>query len=93
MGVMGWDLYATLQMQAEIQESYRTQPPRLCPNDATPLQGGPPGSEDILFCPFDGWSYPRDWDPDLHSGMLPARTGPCTTTEQSADPAGMATAW
>jgi len=35
----------------------RTVPPVACPNDGTPLLGGPGG---VLYCPFDGWQYPRD---------------------------------
>lgn len=67
--VTGWDLYATLQEQAQYADYYATQPPMACPNDGTPLTLGPPGSEAVLFCPHDFWQYPRDYDPALHSGM------------------------
>jgi hypothetical protein len=68
-GVMGWDLYSTLVLQSEYQTYYKTQVPIACPNDGEPLQPGPPSRAGVWFCKFDGWSYPRDWDPDIHSGM------------------------
>jgi hypothetical protein len=69
-GVTGWDLYSTLQQQAQYADYYRTQQPVACPNDGTPLINGPPEQGDVvLYCPFDGWQYPRDYDPDTHSGM------------------------
>lgn len=66
---MGYDLLATLQQQAQYQEYYDTAQPMACPNDGTPLKEGPPSQEGVLYCPHDGWQYPRDWDPVLHSGM------------------------
>lgn len=68
-GVTGWDLLATLQEQAAYKEYYDTQPPMACPHDGEPLREGPPGQPGVLFCPFDGFQYPRDWDPDTMSGM------------------------
>jgi hypothetical protein len=65
----GWDLYATLQLRAQFADYYRSQPPVACPNDGTPLLIGPPQEPAVLFCPFDGWQYPRDYDADIHSGM------------------------
>ena len=69
MGVTGWDLYSTLQEQAAYVEYYKSQPPVACPNDGTPLNQGPPSEPGILFCPFDGFQYPRDWDVETMSGM------------------------
>ena len=69
MGVTGWDLYATLQQQAQEVEYYRSVPPVACPNDGTILLEGPPSEPGILFCPFDGWQYPRDYDVDSMAGM------------------------
>jgi hypothetical protein len=68
-GVTGWDLYATLQEQAQYQAFYSTVPPVACPNDGTPLKQGPPSDPGILYCPFDFWQYPRDYDPTTMSGM------------------------
>ena len=68
-GVTGWDLYATLQQAAEYVEYYKTQPPVACPNDGTPLVEGPPSQPGVLFCPFDFWQYPRDWDAEIMAGM------------------------
>lgn len=66
---MGNDLLSTLKEQAAYVEYYRSQPPMACPNDGEPLIAGPPSEPGILFCRFDGWQYPRDWDPEIHSGM------------------------
>ncbi len=68
-GVTGWDLYSTLVQQAEYEQYYRSVPPVACPNDGEPLTPGPPSTPNILFCKFDGWQFPRDWDPITHSGM------------------------
>lgn len=65
----GWDLYSTLQQQAAYAEYYASVPPVACPNDGTPLLQGPPQEPTILYCPFDGWQYPRDYDHLSHSGM------------------------
>lgn len=68
-GVMGWDLYSTLIQQAEYEQYYKTVPPVACPNDGEPLRPGPPSRPNVLYCKYDGWEYPRDWDPEVHSGM------------------------
>lgn len=68
-GVTGWDLYSTLREQAQYQEYYKTIPPVACPNDGTPLTQGPTSQPGVLFCPFDFWQYPRDYDADTMSGM------------------------
>lgn len=65
----GWDLYSTLQEQAQYVEYYKSQPPVACPNDGTPLLSGPPSSPDVLYCPMGDFHYPRDWDADTMSGM------------------------
>jgi hypothetical protein len=67
--VMGFDLLATLKEQAEYQRYYDAQPPVACPKCGQPLQSGPPETEAVLFCSFDFWQYPRDWDPATMSGM------------------------
>lgn len=65
----GWDLYSILQEQAAYVNYYATIPPVACPNDGTPLVQGPPSQPGVLFCPFDGWRYPDDFDPATMSGM------------------------
>lgn len=65
----GWDLLSTLREQAQYERYYAAIPPVACPHDGEPLRQGPPQEPGILFCPFDGWTYPRDWDPNIHSGM------------------------
>lgn len=64
-----WQLDSVLKEQAEYATYYRSAPPVACPNDGEPLIGGPVQETGILYCRFDGWQYPRDWDPDIHSGM------------------------
>lgn len=65
----GWDLYSTLAEAAAYEDYYRAAPPTACPNDGEPLLEGPPEDPAILFCRYDGWTYPDDWDPTIHSGM------------------------
>jgi hypothetical protein len=69
MPVTGWDLYSTLQEQAAYAEYYASIPPVACPNDGTQLKEGPSSEPGILFCPFDGWQYPRDYDVNTMSGI------------------------
>lgn len=67
---MSWyQLLDIYKLNAQQAEFWRSQRPRACPNDGTALMGGPPGSDIQLYCPFDGWAYPRDYDVDLHQGM------------------------
>jgi hypothetical protein len=67
--VSWWQLDSIVKEQAAYEEFYRSQPPLACPLDGTPLLPCPPNSDNELFCPFDGWKYPRDWDPNSMSGM------------------------
>jgi len=69
VGVTGYDLLSTLQEQAQYADYYKTQPPVACPNDGTPLLAGPPSQPGVLYCPFDFWQFPRDYDPDTMAGM------------------------
>lgn len=68
-GVTGWDLYSTLAEQAQYIDYYKSAMPTACPNDGEPLRPGPPNGGATLYCPFDGWQYPRDWDPETDAGM------------------------
>lgn len=68
-GPTGWDLHSTLQEAAAYHEYCKTQPPVACPRDGTPLKEGPPSEPGVLFCPFDFWQYPRDWDAGTMSGL------------------------
>lgn len=55
---MGW--YQLVDIIAEARELDRnnaTKKPVECPNDYTALKEGPGGT---LWCPWDGWQYPRD---------------------------------
>ena len=40
-----------------------------CPWCGQPLTNGPPQAEAVLFCPNDGWQYPRDYDVESMAGM------------------------
>jgi len=67
--VSWWQLDSTLKEQAEYASYYRSMPPVACPHDGEPLRLGPPQNPAVLFCPWGDFQYPRDWDPDVHSGM------------------------
>lgn len=69
LAVMGWDLLATLQEQAQYLDYYKTQLPVACPHDGTPLLEGPPSEPGILYCPMGNFRYPDDWDAETMSGM------------------------
>ena len=64
-----WQLDNVLKERAEYAIYYRSQPPVACPNDGVPLLEGPPQAAAVLYCPMGDWQYPRDYDPDIHSGM------------------------
>jgi hypothetical protein len=68
-GITGWDLYSTLQEQAEYVRYYKSVPPVACPFDGEPLRAGPPHEPGVLFCPWGNFYYPRDHDPEAHSGF------------------------
>lgn len=68
-GVTGWDLFSTLAQQSQYLSYYKSIPPVACPNDGEPLRLGPPQQPGILYCPFDGWQWPRDYDAETMSGM------------------------
>lgn len=67
--VMGYDLLSTLAQQAEYEEYYKNSLPMACPNDGEPLREGPPQQPGVLWCRFDGWMYPDDYNPDTMGGM------------------------
>lgn len=67
--VMGWDLVSHLALQAHYEDYYRSIPPTACPNDGEPMRLGPSSRPGVWYCPMDGFQYPRDWDPQIHSGM------------------------
>jgi hypothetical protein len=68
-GVTGWDLYATLQQQAQEIDYYRSVPPVACPHDGEPLRQGPSTSPGVLYCPWGDFRYPQDWDADTMAGL------------------------
>jgi hypothetical protein len=68
-GTTGWDLYSTLIQQSEYISYYKSVPPVACPHDGEPLRLGPPQTPGILYCPYDGWQYPRDYDAETMAGL------------------------
>ena len=59
---MSWNqLLAIIKDAAQEREYWAAAQPQSCPNDGEPLIPSPPGSDSVLFCPFDGFQYPRDW--------------------------------
>lgn len=67
--VMGNDLLATLQDQAAEHQYYDTAPPMACPRCGEPMRPGPPDDVGVLYCDFDFFKYPDDWNPATMSGM------------------------
>jgi hypothetical protein len=55
---MAWEQLLDIQREAvELAAAELAADPQACPNDGEPLRPGPAGE---LFCPFDGYQYPRD---------------------------------
>jgi hypothetical protein len=50
------------ELNRQLRQEELSRPPFACPNDGTPLQPAPASAEASLFCPHDGWQYPRDDD-------------------------------
>lgn len=57
-GAIAWEELADIYRQAaDERRAELGAPPQACPNDGEPLEQTEAG---ILFCPFDGWQWPRD---------------------------------
>jgi hypothetical protein len=66
-----WGLVSVLRHNQQEFDWYRSTPPMACPNDGEPLINGPStdaGTGVQLYCKYDGWSYPRDWQPPVRPG-------------------------
>ena len=71
-----YGLLSVLRHNEQEFESYVSRPPMACPNDGEPLINAPAtmaGSGCQLYCRYDGWQYPRDWQPP--SRPAPSRSG------------------
>lgn len=68
-GVTGWDLYSTLQQQSFEYDFWRSAQPMACPRCGEPMRSGPPRQPGVLYCLFDFFQYPRDWDETTMNGM------------------------
>lgn len=59
---MSWFQYLDIIRQARVErEYYASRPPSACPLCGEPLRTAPQDTEKTLYCPYEGWSYPRDW--------------------------------
>lgn len=59
---MSWyQLLSVIKEAAAEREYWATTPPLACPRCGEPLRDSPPSAQNILFCIWDGWSYPRDY--------------------------------
>lgn len=61
-----WGLDTVFKQSRQEFDAYVSRPPMACPNDGEPLRNAPAtmaGSGCQLYCPFDGWQYPRDHHP------------------------------
>lgn len=55
---MSWQQLIDIRREArEDVERAAVAVPLACPNDGEPLVSGP--GDGSLYCPFDGWSWPR----------------------------------
>jgi hypothetical protein len=55
---MSWQQLIDIRREAaQLVHAQRVALPTACPRDGEPLRTGPGG---VLWCPFDGWQYPRD---------------------------------
>jgi hypothetical protein len=55
---VAWEQLLAIQHEAaDMVAAELAAPPSACPNDGEPLREGPDG---VLFCPYDGYQYPRD---------------------------------
>lgn len=60
-----YELLAIFQQRDEEFSFWADRPPMACPRCGEPLRNAPTagsGSSVELFCKYDGWSYPRDYD-------------------------------
>ena len=59
---MSWYQYLDVLRSAQQEFDYwASVPPTACPHCGEPLRQAPQSAEKNLFCPFDGFAYPRDW--------------------------------
>jgi hypothetical protein len=59
---VSWFQYLDIIRQARVEREYwASNPPLACPLCGQPLIPGPQSAEVTLFCPVEGWAYPRDW--------------------------------
>jgi hypothetical protein len=59
-----WQLLDIMAQRDQEFAFWSERPPMACPHCGEPLHRAPPkqamtGAE--LYCPYDGWQYPRDW--------------------------------
>lgn len=67
-----WGLDAVLKQSAQEFDEYWSRPPEACPICGEPLSSPPvtpAGSGMELYCRFDAWQYPRDWQRPTRPGL------------------------
>jgi hypothetical protein len=64
-----WERDSILKEQAGYIDYYRSMEPVACPRCGEPLRNGPPQEPAVLYCLFDGWRYPEDYDVNTMAGM------------------------
>lgn len=59
---MSWRQLIDIGKEAAAEREFNdSAPPVACPKCGEPLLPGPPSAAATLYCKFDGWEYPRDW--------------------------------
>lgn len=59
-----WQLLDAIKWREQEFAYWSERPPMACPFCGEPLHRAPPSQLDSgveLYCPYDGWQYPRDW--------------------------------
>jgi len=66
-----WQLHSIIGQAKEEFDFWAERPPMACPRCGEPLRPSPPtdsGAGVELYCLYDGWQYPRDWQRPSRSG-------------------------
>jgi hypothetical protein len=59
-----WGLHDVFQESKQEFDAFRSRPPVACALCGEPLRSGPStraGSDVQLYCPYEGWAWPRDY--------------------------------
>ena len=64
-----WQLHSIIEYAKQEREFWDSQPPMACPRCGEPMRPGPPEDTGVLYCSFDFFKYPDDWNPATMSGF------------------------